>query len=169
MKLMNIQTDYYGEVEYDQEDLVTITEGFFGFPNLKYYLPICLSEDEGSLILMQSTEQPEVAFVVINPAFLSPDYSPIVSQEDLTCLDVSDSGELSYYALCVIRNNYLENTVNMKCPLAINPQTRSGKQVVLENPGYGYRHEISSFPGMAGTPNINDRGDGNADTAEKKE
>ena len=145
---MKIQTDYYGEVEYDQEDLVTISGGFFGFSELTYYLPICLSEDEGSLLLMQSTEQPDIAFVVINPAFLSPDYSPILSQEELACLDVSDSGELSYYALCVIRNNYLENTVNMKCPLAINPETRKGKQVILENPDYGYRHEISSFPGM---------------------
>ena len=92
---MKIQTDYFGEVEYDQEDLVTISGGFFGFSDLTYYLPICLSEDEGSLLLMQSTEQPDVAFVVINPAFLSPDYSPILSQEELACLDVSDSGELS--------------------------------------------------------------------------
>ena len=40
MKLMKIQTDYYGEVEYDQEDLVTINGGFFGFSNLTSYLPI---------------------------------------------------------------------------------------------------------------------------------
>ena len=77
---MKIQTDYYGEVEYDQEDLGTISGGFFGFSELTYYLPICLSEDEGSLLLMQSMEQPDIAFVVINPAFLSPDYSPILSQ-----------------------------------------------------------------------------------------
>ena len=31
---MKIQTDYFGEVEYDQEDLVTISEGFFGFPSV---------------------------------------------------------------------------------------------------------------------------------------
>lgn len=166
---MKIQTDYYGEVEYDQEDLVSITEGFFGFPNLKYYLPICLSEDEGSLLLMQSTEQPDIAFVVINPTFLCPDYSPILSPEELSFLGVSDSGELSYYALCVIRDNYLENTVNMKCPLAINPQTRTGRQVILENTDYGYRHKISSFPGILNPLNTNDRGDGHADTAEKKE
>ena len=61
---MKIQTDYYGEVEYDQEDLVTISGGFFGFSELTYYLPICLSEDEGSLLLMQSTEQPDIAFVI---------------------------------------------------------------------------------------------------------
>ena len=138
---MKIQTDYYGEVEYDQEDLVTISGGFFGFSDLTYYLPICLSEDEGSLLLMQSTEQPDIAFVVINPAFLSPDYSPILSQEELACLDVSDSGELSYYALCVI----------------------------LENPDYGYRQKISSFPGMLEPPNTEARSDGYADTAEKKE
>lgn len=166
---MTVETDYYGEVEYEQSDLITIPEGFLGFSDLKYYLPICISDDgEDSLLLMQSTEQPHIAFVVINPAFLCPDYSPVLSQEELSFLDVSDSGELSYFALCVIQDNYLENTVNMKCPLAINPQTRVGKQVILENPDYDYRHKISSFPGIMDSQNINDRGNGNANTASKK-
>lgn len=151
---MKIQTDYYDEVEYSQEDLLTIPGGFFGFSDLTYYLPVCISEDEGSMLLLQSTERPEIAFVVINPAFLCADYSPMLPEEELSCLGVTDEGELSYYALCVIRDNYLENTVNMKCPLAINPQTREGKQVILDNPDFGYRHKISSFPDIAVSNNL---------------
>ena len=33
---MKIHTDYYGEIEYSKEDLVTFPEGLFGFPDLKY-------------------------------------------------------------------------------------------------------------------------------------
>ena len=91
---MKIQTDYYGEVEYDQEDLVTISGGFFGFSELTYYLPICLSEDEGSLLLMQSTEQPDIAFVVINRTI--PPYSPRKSSPVWMCQTVGSSLTMHY-------------------------------------------------------------------------
>ncbi|MCD8000769.1 MAG: flagellar assembly protein FliW [Clostridiales bacterium] len=165
---MKIQTDYYGEVEYEESDLLTIPGGFLGFSNLKYYLPICISEDDGSVLLLQSTEQPEIAFVVINPAFLCADYSPVLPEEELSCLGVSEEGELSYYSLCVIRDNYLENTVNMKCPLAINPLTREGKQVILDNPDFEYRHKISSFPDIIASDNLQNGSRLHADTSKEK-
>ena len=69
----------------------------------------------------------------------------MLSPEELACLEAEDSGELSYYSICVVKSNYLENTVNLKCPLVINPQTRHGIQVILENSPYEYRHELRSF------------------------
>ena len=92
-----------------------------------------------------------VGFVLINPFLLCPDYTPVLSPEELACLEVQDSGELSYYSICVVRSNYLENTVNLKCPLVINPQTRHGIQVILENSPYEYRHELRSFPTVVGS------------------
>ena len=97
---------------------------------------------------MLSVEDPNVVFVLINPFFLSPDYSPVLAPEEFACLDASEDGELSYYVICVVRNDYLENTVNLKCPLVINPQTRRGIQVILENTSYSYSHKLSSFPSI---------------------
>lgn len=143
---MTIQTDYYGEVEYEKEDLLIFPDGLLGFPDLKNYLPLCLNEDDVSMLLMQSTERPEVAFVVIDPVCLCADYAPSLTPEELSYLKVSDSGELSYYAICILRDNYLENTINLKCPIAINPHTRIGIQVILNNHLYQYRHTLDSFP-----------------------
>ena len=67
---MTIHTEYYGEIEYENEDLVTFTDGLFGFPELKNYLPLYLNEEDDSVILMQSVEQPEIAFVTMNPMYL---------------------------------------------------------------------------------------------------
>lgn len=166
---MKIQTDYYGEVEYGKEDLVTLVEGLFGFPDLKYYLPLCLSEEDDSMIMLQSTERPEVAFLLINPVFLCPDYTAVLTPEELSYLKVSDSGELSYYVICVIRDNYLDNTVNLKCPLAINPQTRMGMQIILESSPYGFRHKLSSFPSITNPENSNNRSDNHADSQTQEE
>ena len=69
---MKIHTDYYGEIEYSKEDLVTFPEGLFGFPDLKYYLPLCLSDDDDSMLILQSTEKPEVVFLFITPHSSTP-------------------------------------------------------------------------------------------------
>lgn len=146
---MTIQTDYYGLIDYKEEDLIILQEGLFGFPDLKRYLPLMMDEDDDSMLLFQSVERPEVAFVLINPTFLLPDYSPSLTPEELAFLEVEDSGELSYFVICVIHDNYLDNTVNLKCPLSINPTTRIGMQIIMEQSPYGFRHKLSSFPGLA--------------------
>lgn len=160
---MTIQTDY-GMIEYVPEDLVIFTDGVFGFPKLTRYLLLRLSEeeDDDSMLLMLSVEDPNVVFVLINPFFLCPDYSPVLTPEELVCLETKDSKELSYYAICVVRNDYLENTVNLKCPLIINPKTRHGIQIILENTLYEYSHKLGSFESITG-------GSDHADSSTQKE
>ena len=134
---MTIQTDY-GAVEYSPQDLITFSDGIFGFPKLIHYLLLRMNEgeDDDSLLLMLSVEDPNVVFVLINPFFLCADYSPSLAPQELACLDVADSGD------------YLENTVNLKCPLAINPHTRRGIQLILENSSYDYCHRLGDFPSV---------------------
>lgn len=162
---MTFETDY-GTIEYEQENLITFSDGLFGFPALKNYLFLNLDEDQedDSMLLMQSVEDSHVGFALINPFFLCPDYAPDLTPQELACLDAKDSGELSYYSICVIHNDYLDNTVNLKCPLVINPKTRQGIQIILENSLYECRHELRSFPAVMESANICDRSDDHADT-----
>lgn len=162
---MTIQTDY-GAVEYEKDDLVIFSDGLFGFSKLTQYLLLNLNEEDDSMLLLKSVEEQRVEFVLINPFLLCPDYDPQLTPEELACLGVNDSEELSYYTICVVRENYLENTVNLKCPLVINPQTRHGIQIILENSPYGYRHELRSFSTVADST---DEGDEYADTSTQKE
>lgn len=106
------------------------------------------------MLLMVSVEDPNVIFVLINPFSLCPDYSPELASEELACLQVTDSGELSYYVICVVKNDYLDNTVNLKCPLVINPKTRCGIQIILANTSYGYGHKLSSFSSITDSTDI---------------
>ena len=102
---MTIHTDYHGTIEYEADELVTFSEGIFGFPSLKKFLPLCMDEGDSSLLLLQSVEDQQIAFFLINPCSLLPDYDPVLQPEDLTALEVENSGELSYYSICVVRSN----------------------------------------------------------------
>ncbi len=143
---MTIETDY-GTVHYNEEDLIIFSDGLFGFPDLKRYLLLRLDEEaeDDLMLVLLSVDEAKIGFVVVNPLFLCPDYSPTLTPEELACLGVKESGELAFYAICAMHSNYLDNTVNLKCPLVINPETHCGIQVILENSSYEYRHEMRSF------------------------
>lgn len=165
---MTIETDY-GTADYEEENLITFVDGLFGFPALKRYLFLSLDENDDSMLMMQSVEDVSVGFALVNPYVLYPDYSPELTPEELSCLKVTDKGELSYYSVCVVHSDYLENTVNLKCPLVINPETRQGIQVILENSSYGYRHKLRSFPSVMDSVNMEDGSDNDADSSTEKE
>lgn len=146
---MTLETHDYGLITYEEDDLLEFPDGLFGFPELKYYLPLSLcedgEEDGGVILLLQSTQDINVSFAVINPLVFVPDYAPVLTSDELSHLGVENGNEISFYVICIVQTDYLENTVNLKCPLAINSVTRTGMQVVLDHPAYGYRHKLRSF------------------------
>ena len=144
--MLTLDTRDYGTIEYEESDLIHFTDGLFGFNDLKDYIPLVLDENEDNTILMlQSIENADIAFVIINPFSLDPDYNPVLSPEELSYLGVKSENDLSYYVICALRKNHLENTVNMKAPVVINPDKRIGMQVILNQSEYEFRKKLSSF------------------------
>ena len=152
---MTIETAY-GTIDYEEENLIIFSDGLFGFPPLKRYLFLSLDENEDSMLLMVSVDESEVGFVLVNPFVLCPDYTPEMTPQELACLSAKEIGDLSCYSICVVNSDYLNNTVNLKCPIMVNSETRQGIQVILENPSYGYRHEFRSFLAESGSADNQD-------------
>ncbi len=149
--MLKLKTKDYGTLEYEKEDLIHFSDGLFGFQELHDYLPLSLdAAEDNPILILQSVENPYIAFVVIDPFSLDPDYRPEVSPEELSYLGADGSDKLTFYVICVLRDNYLESTVNMKCPLVMNPATRQAMQVILSGGQYQYRHPLGSFGILSG-------------------
>ena len=86
-----------------------------------------------------------LAFVAVNPFSYKPDYAPELASLELERLGVSNSRELCYYALCVVREPVGESTVNLRCPVALNDRTREAVQVILETEQYLMHHPLTEF------------------------
>ncbi len=71
---MKIQSTRFGEIECDEADLIAFPEGVLGFPEDSRY--VLLDPDGGASPFkwLQSATSPELAFVVIDAAFLKADY-----------------------------------------------------------------------------------------------
>ena len=59
---MKIDTKYYGEIDYTKDELVVFPDGLFGFSQYHDYLPLSMEEDDSSLLILQSVDEPYVAF-----------------------------------------------------------------------------------------------------------
>lgn len=142
---MKLLTKYFGEIEYQEEDILTFPKGLFAFEEETEFLLLPFSGSSGTLLCLQSTATPQLAFVVMNPFSLDGTYAPVLQPEELEALGVRDSTELCYYVLCGVKNPVSSSTVNLQCPIAINDGTRQCMQVILEGDRYGMRHLLAEF------------------------
>jgi flagellar assembly factor FliW len=128
-------------------EYIEFEEGIFGFEDQKKFVPIMLEEDSDAVLYLQSLEDEELSFVIMNPFMLKEDYDPVLSEEDYKALGTSNVGDLSYYVFCVVGNTVGESKVNLKCPIVVNHVNRKARQVILDSKEYGFRHLLKEFKG----------------------
>lgn len=142
---MKFQTKYFGEIEAHEADIIHFSEGLFGFESEQSFLLLPFDGSGGSMLCLQSTQTPALAFVALNPFSLCPDYTPVLQKSDLHFFHVQDAQELGYYVLCVVKHPVSDSTVNLRCPLVIHPKTRQARQIIMETDLYQMRHPLSQF------------------------
>ena len=142
---MRLKTKYFGEIECLEEDNLNFPAGLFGFEEEKEFFLLPFEGSEGTLFCFQSAVTPGLAFVAMNPFSLKPDYAPVLTPGELKDMGVERSEDLCFYTLCVVRHPVSESTVNLRCPVAINDQTRQAVQVILEDGSCHMHHLLSEF------------------------
>lgn len=142
---MKLRSKYFHDIDYEQEDIIHFPNGLFGFEEEHEFLLLPFAGSDGTLLSLQSVQTPALAFVVMNPFALRPDYAPELTEEELRLLHVERSQELCFYALCVVREPVGDSTLNLKCPLALNIDRREAIQVILETEDYHMRHRLADL------------------------
>lgn len=130
---MKILTKYFGEVVVDPKTTLHFKDGIFGFEDEKEFALLQFSEEESFLLCLQSIKTPYLAFTVINPFMLMPNYKPMLNDEELKQMQVEESEDLCFYNMCRIKKPVSDSTINLRCPIVINDCTRQAKQVILDD------------------------------------
>lgn len=141
---MEIETARFGVIDIDPTRIVTFPRGFVGFPNWQRFVLLPHREDSPFWIL-QSVDEPALAFVVMDPREAVPDYVarvPAAHLADVAIESEVDVERAVVLALVTLRGGPSGATVNLKAPLIINPDRRLGIQVILEGSPYAIRHPI---------------------------
>ena len=104
---VKLQTKYFGQIDYDTEDIITFSCGPFGFEDEHQFLLLPFEGSAGTLLCFQSIRTPALAFLAMDPFALMPEYAPVLQPQELKELGVKDSQELGFYELCVVKKPVL--------------------------------------------------------------
>ncbi len=136
---MKVNTSRFGELEVPENLIIRMTKPVLGFEQLKRYV-IVETLDFEPFKWFQSVDDPQVAFVIVNPLLFFPDYTIEVNPREIDELRVDNVREINTYAIVTIPQEYTRMTANLQGPLLVNTRTNLAKQLVLVNSTYRIKH-----------------------------
>lgn len=132
---MKAATRLFGEIEIDESKIITFEDGIIGFPDMKKFTLIFDEEKEGkpSISWLQSMDEPEVAFPVMDPLLVCETYNPSAEDELLKNLGTIKEDNLYVLVTVTVPQDIKELAVNLKAPIVINTDTRKASQIIVED------------------------------------
>jgi flagellar assembly factor FliW len=137
---MKVLTKPYGEMEIDDRQRISFPRGIFGFEELRDFA--LLDAAQAPFYWLQSLERAEIAFVLIDPLFFRPDYTPDVEANELAEIGIASAEDVLILAIVTVPSDSSRMTANLQGPIVLNRRTRIGRQSISTNPLWGVRHAI---------------------------
>ena len=142
---MKIETSRFGSLDLLEDKIIHVPSGLFGFPESKRYT--LLDHKKGSpFVWLQSVDNGSLAFVLMDPLLVKPDYEIQISPQDMNELQLADApdGIQTLVIVNIMPGEKVELTANLLGPIVINVKKKLGKQIILSDSPYSLRHPIPS-------------------------
>lgn len=139
---MKIITKHFGEIEIDHEKIINFIDGIPGFDDQKRFIIIDNPDETVPFKWLQSIDEPELAFVIINPFVFKEDYEFDLPKHVIDKLKIKEEKDVLVYSIVVIPEDITQMTANLLGPLIINTNEMLGKQIVLDDNRYTTKHYI---------------------------
>lgn len=145
---MKIETRNFGEIEFAESSVINFSEGIPGFRELTKY--IMINDEESPFVYLQSIEDGNVSFIMINPYELKKDYTIEIKDQYVAALGGGSAAQFSIFVIMTLVSSIEAATVNLLAPIIIQNETKLGIQVILENTKYTTKHKIADLLGEGG-------------------
>lgn len=141
---MKINTRVFGEIEIDNDKIITLHNGAIGYPELTQFYLIYNEEGETNdgIKWMQSIENPEFALMVVDPLIAMQEYNPAIKSEMLDTIGEYKEDETLVLVTVTAPKEIAEISINLKAPFVINTTTKEGVQIIVENADYPVKFYI---------------------------
>ena len=135
---MKIDSPRFGSLEVEADKLINFPAGLPGLEDCKRFTLIEVGDKLPVLAVLQSADQPELAFSVTSPDVLGLHYEFTLNEEEEQLLRVTSSSDVT--VLLILRNEEdsphrrqgdLPVKANLMAPLVINTATRLGVQKII--------------------------------------
>jgi flagellar assembly factor FliW len=142
--MLKAASSRFGEIEVAADKILTMTSAVPGFPDSRRFV-LWPQKPDSPLMWLHSLDEPDLAFVVMQPAALIAGYQPPVPAPVRDELRWSPGEELEVLVILTIPHGRpREMTANLLGPIILNVTARLGKQIVLDPATYDSRWPV--FP-----------------------
>ena len=138
---MQIQTKYFGEVPINKNDLIQFLQGIPGFLTETEFVLLPL-EEETVFYVLQSTQDKELAFVVVNPFHFIKDYELNIDDNTIEALQITSEQDVQVFVIMSLKEPFQTSTANLQAPVIINHEKRIAKQYITNSKRYTTKEAI---------------------------
>ena len=115
---------------------ITFPAGLPGFPQAHRFVLAPWGPAGSPFLLLSSTEDPEIGFVVVPPWVFYPEYEFELDTGTAERLGLNASDDAVVFAVVTLRERPEDSTLNLLGPIVVNRFTHEAAQVVLPSAGY---------------------------------
>lgn len=137
---MKIDTKAKGEMDIPEDNLISVPEGIFGFEDYTKYALI--DSDYEPFIWLQSTENKDVAFLIVDPFLICSTYETDIDDETLSKIGIKKPEDIIIMTIVTVPSKGKKITANFAGPLVINKNSRECMQVILNDNRWSTKVDI---------------------------
>ncbi len=140
--MIEINSKPFGKIKIDESQILTFPAGLFGF---EAYSRFALVEEDSESVFkwLQSLDEVELAFILIQPELFMPDYKPIIPRSELQTIGLTSVDEsLKMVIVSIPDNDVSLMTANLQGPIIINRTTHVGRQFISRDESHPIRKKI---------------------------
>ena len=132
---MKATTRLFGAIDIPDDKIIVLENGMIGLPEMKHFALIFDEEKEGGgkIKWLQSMDDPETAFPVLDPTVVKEDYNPMINDDILRPLGELSAENTFILTTLTVPKDVEKMSINLKAPIVINTDTRRGAQIIVED------------------------------------
>ena len=132
---MQANTRLFGTIDIPDDKIIVLENGMIGFPDMQRFALIFDADkkDGGKIKWLQSMDEPDAAFPVMDPILIKEDYNPTINDEILKPLGELNDENIFVLSTVTVPKQIEKMSINLKAPIVINADTRRGAQIIVED------------------------------------
>ena len=141
---MKINTNYFGELEVDENEILEFEKGMLGFEELKKF--VIIKDSEIFIEWLQSVED-TTSFAIMDPFVADKNYSFELPDKIMEQLDIKSKEDVMIRTVVIIPEDITKIRTNLQAPIVINTKLKKATQIILDD-SYPIRYEFYDKAGV---------------------
>ena len=141
---MKIITNFFGELELDEIDILEFEKGMLGFEELKKF--VIIKDSEIFIEWLQSIED-TTSFAIMDPFVADNNYSFELPDKIMEKLDIKSKEDVMIRTVVIIPEDITKIRTNLQAPIIINTKLKKATQIILDD-SYPIRYEFYDKAGV---------------------